>query len=203
MSLGHVYLIDDDDDVRAAIEILLRFAGYEVQSWSSAQDFLAEPPRHAPAVLVTDMQMPGLRGLDLHRALLEKGSRIPLIYISGESTLALTIEAMKLGPCDFLLKPISREDLLRAVAAAMERDRIAMQGVIQKARMEVALRQLSPREAEVHGLLVRGFSNSEIVEALGVSLPTAKQYKSEVMRKLGVRSLSQLIEWGRDLQAGT
>lgn len=197
MFLGHVYLIDDNEEVRDSLSRLLQFAGYRVLCWADGSSFLAEMPNQAPAVVLTDMKMPGMTGLELHQALLAQGRKIPVIYISGESTVPEAIEAMKLKPHDFLTKPFTREDLLRTLAAAMERDRIGMQSVIEKARYEESLRQLSPREREVHALLLKGYNNGEIMAALGISMPTTKQYKSEVMRKLAVRSLSQLIEMGQ------
>lgn len=201
MSLGHIYLIDDNETLRTLLSELLEFVGYRVRSWNDAPSFLAQLPNDVPAVVVTDMHMPCMSGVQLHQALLERGRQMPVIYLTGESTVAQAIEAMKLKAHDFLLKPFTREALLSAISSAMERDRIAMQSVIAKARFEEALRQLSPREREVHGLLTKGFNNNEIVTTLDISLPTAKQYKSEVMRKLGVRSLSQLIGMSRHLQA--
>lgn len=198
MFLGYVYLIDDNNDILDSLSKLLQFAGYKVRCWTNAAEFLAELPNEAPAVVVTDMQMPGMNGLQLHQALLEQGRKMPVIYLSGESTVPQAIEAMKLKAHDFLTKPFTRESLFGAISAALERDRLAMQSVIEKARFEESLRQLSPREREVHGLLLKGYSNNEIMVALGISLPTAKQYKSEVMRKLAVRSLSQLIELSRE-----
>ncbi|MGV1046269.1 response regulator transcription factor [Limnohabitans sp.] len=121
------------------------------------------------------------------------GRLMPVIYISGESSLPQTVQAMKLGPLDFLVKPFTREELLTVVAKGIEKDRQLMQNMITKARIDESLRQLSPRENQVHSLLLKGLNNAEIMEQLQISLPTTKQYKSEVMRKLGVRSLSQLI----------
>lgn len=193
MTQGHIYLIDDEEDLSESLAALLRFAGYHVRCWTDATSFLAQMPNDAPAVVITDMTMPGMSGLELHQALLAQGRQLPVIYISGASTLPQAIGAMKLDPHDFLVKPFSREQLLTSVAAAMERDRMAMRALIDKARMEQALLHLSPRERQVHSLLLKGCNNNEIVDALQISLPTAKQYKSEVMRKLGVRSMSQLM----------
>jgi len=190
---GHVFLVDDDDRLRNNIADLLGVVGYRVQCWANGESFLAEIPRVAPAVLITDMRMPGLAGVDLHAELIRLGRMLPVVYISGESTVMQTVRAMKQGAVDFLVKPFGREELLRAVAAALERDRRQMQALIRSARLTEAKSQLSPREIQVHQLLLKGFSNREIVEALGVSLPTAKQYKSEVMRKLGAQSLAELI----------
>lgn len=189
----YVFLVDDDDVLRNGIEDLLRVVGYQVYSWSNGAAFLAHIPRVAPAVLITDMRMPGLSGVELHAELLRLGRTLPVIYISGESTVAQSIRAMKQGAVEFLIKPFGREELLRAVATSLEKDRQQMQHLIKAARAAQAYAQLSPREVQVHELLLKGYNNREIMDALQISLPTAKQYKSEVMRKLGARSLSELI----------
>ena len=190
---GYVYVIDDDAVLCDSIGQLLNFAGYAARTWTDARSFLAELPNTVPAVVVTDVRMPNIDGLALHEALLERGRRMPVIYISGASTVEQGIRAMKMGAVDFLVKPFTRETLLTAVAAGIEKDRQAMQQIIARARFDESLKSLSPRQREVHGLLLKGFNNEEIVEHLSVSLHTAKQYKSEVMRKLGVRSLAELI----------
>lgn len=189
----HVFLVDDDDALRDGIADLLRVVGYQVYSWSDGAAFLADIPRVAPAVLITDMRMPGLSGVELHAELLRLGRTLPVIYISGESTVAQSIQAMKLGAMEFLIKPFGREELLRAVATSLEKDRQQMQHLIKAARVAQARAQLSPREVQVHELMLKGYNNREIMDALQISLPTAKQYKAEVMRKLAVRSLSELI----------
>ncbi len=189
----HVFLVDDDDALRDGIADLLRVVGYQVYSWSDGAAFLADIPRVVPAVLITDMRMPGLSGVELHAELLRLGRTLPVIYISGESTVAQSIQAMKLGAMEFLVKPFGREELLRAVATSLEKDRQQMQHLIKSARVAQARAQLSPREVQVHELMLKGYNNREIMDALQISLPTAKQYKAEVMRKLAVRSLSELI----------
>lgn len=189
----HVFLVDDDDALRDGIADLLRVVGYQVYSWSDGAAFLADIPRVAPAVLITDMRMPGLSGVELHAELLRLGRTLPVIYISGESTVAQSIQAMKLGAMEFLVKPFGREELLRAVATSLKKDRRQMQHLIKAARVAQARAQLSPREVQVHELMLKGYNSREIMDALQISLPTAKQYKAEVMRKLAVRSLSELI----------
>jgi two-component system, LuxR family, response regulator FixJ len=190
---GHIFIIEDDTNLRHVIHDLLVFADYQVKAWPDAESFLSSVPNVAPAVVLTDMRMPQRSGLELHRVLRSQGRDMPVIYMSGESSLHEGIAAMKLGAMDFLVKPFSREQLLSAIAKGLEKDRYLMRHTIERARITEALENLSPREREVHGLLLKGFSNAEIVDELGVSLPTAKQYKSEVMRKLGARSLSQLM----------
>ena len=194
MQTGHVDVVEDDDSLRNSINDLLSFAGYRVRTWRDAETFLDNLPQTAPAVVVTDMRMPGITGLEMHNALVQRGRSMPVIYISGESSVPQTISAMKLGALDFLVKPFSREDLLKAVATGIEKDRNQMRQMIEQARFDESLKHLSRREREVFDLLLKGFSNAEIMAELNISLPTAKQYKSLVMRKLGVRSLSQLMQ---------
>lgn len=202
MQVGHVDVVEDDDSLRNTIKDLLTFAGYRVRTWRDAESFLNNLPQTAPAVVVTDMRMPGLSGVEMHTQLIERGRRMPVIYVSGESSVRQSISAMKLGAMDFLVKPFSREDLLKSVAAAIEKDRQQMLQLIDQARFDESLGQLSRREREVMNLLIKGFSNNEIMDALHISLPTTKQYKSMVMRKLGVRSLSQLIQLSEHLRTG-
>ena len=193
-------MVEDDDGIRDNISQLLKFAGYRVRAWRDAHSFLDNLPQTAPAVVVTDMCMPGLSGLQMHNELVERGRSMPVIYISGEASVSESISAMKLGAVDFLVKPFSREDLLKAVTTAMEKDRTQMRQMIEQARFDEALTHLAPREREVLNLLVRGFNNAEIMDALNISLPTTKQYKSTVMRKLGARSLSELMKLSASLR---
>lgn len=197
MQTGHVDIVEDDDSLRNSLLDLLTFAGYRVRAWRDAAAFLDNLPKSAPSVVITDMRMPEMTGLELHAALIERGRNMPVIYISGESSLPQGIQAMKIGALDFLVKPFSREDLLRAVVAGIEKDRVQMLQMIEQTRFDEAVRHLSPREAEVLQLMLKGYVNAEIMDELKISLPTAKQYKSQLMRKLGVRSLSELMKLGR------
>jgi FixJ family two-component response regulator len=193
MPSGHVLVVEDDDLLRDSLENVLMFEGYAVQAWHNANRFLQELPRQSPAVVITDMRMPGMTGLEMHRAMQAAGRVLPVIYISGESTLQELIDSMKMQPVDFLLKPFGREALLAAVAKGLDKDRLAMQQQGEREGLNRAMSGLTQREREVCGRLVKGCNNAEIMAQLGLSLPTVKQYKSEVMRKLGVQSLSQLI----------
>ena len=139
------------------------------------------------------MRMPKLSGAELQSELIKKGHKIPIIFISGESLDEQIVKAFKGGAFDFLLKPFSREDFLSSVARAIEHDSIAMQEIIRKNRLEEALKSLSPRELQVFHMLAKGYNNKELVDALGISLATVKEYKSEVMYKLRLRSLAELI----------
>ena len=188
-----IFLIEDDDGLRSDLERALQFCGYTVFSFANPQQFLSEFKPLVPAVLVTDMRMPKLSGVELQSELVEKGHKIPIIFISGESSDEQIVKAFKNGAFDFLLKPFSREDFLSAVARAIEQDSIAMNDLIRKSRLAESLKTLSPRELQVFHLLAKGYGNRELVDALGISLSTVKEYKSEVMYKLRLRSLAELI----------
>lgn len=189
----HVYLIDDDDSMLKIISSILGFLGYEVHVFSSGIDFLDHSVNGAPAVIITDMRMPDMNGVELQAELIKRGRQIPIIFISGQSTVPQTISAMKQGAIDFLVKPFDRDQLLLAVVRGLEQDAVNMRTYIERVALEEGLKALSPREREVFELLSLGFNNAQIQEKLNISLPTTKQYKSEVMRKLNLRSLAQLI----------
>jgi len=189
----YVFLIEDSEPMRQSLVGMLEFLGYQVQSFSSAVDFLQVPIQVGPAVVITDMRMPDMTGVELQAELLKRGRQMPIIFISGESTIQQSIDAMKQGAMEFLIKPFERDQLLAAVAKGLEQDASYMRSHIEQSALEAGLKKLSARQLETFELLSQGFNNAELMERLNVSLATAKQYKSEVMRKLGLRSLAQLI----------
>ena len=189
----YIFLVEDDDELRSDLERALQFCGYTIFTFANPEQFLSEFQPLVPAVLVTDMRMPKLSGVQLQSELIAKGHKIPIIFISGESSDEQIVKAFKNGAFDFLLKPFSREDFLSAVAKALEQDSVAMQELIRKSQLAEALKSLSPRERQVFDLLAKGYGNKELVDELGIALSTAKEYKSEVMYKLRLRSLAELI----------
>jgi FixJ family two-component response regulator len=189
----HIFLIDDDESMRTVLKGMLEFLGFQVHVYASAIEFLKVSMQAAPAVIITDMQMPDMSGVELQADLLKRGRQIPIIFISGESTLPQTISAMKQGAIEFLLKPFERDQLLSAVVRGLEQDVAYMRSYVVQTTLAEGLKGLSPREREVFELLAIGFNNLQIQEKLNISLPTAKQYKSEVMRKLNLSSLAHLI----------
>lgn len=198
---GRVFLVEDNQELRTSICEVLRFVGYRVQAYASPQEFLQEFIHVAPAVLVTDVRMPGMSGVELQEELLSQGRKMPIIFISGESSVAEAIKAMSNGALDFLLKPFSRESLLASVAKALELDARLMRESIKQKEFEQKLKVLSPREREVFGLMARGFGNAELAAELRVALSTVKEYKSEMMYKLRLRSLSELIALSESAQS--
>jgi FixJ family two-component response regulator len=189
----YIFLVEDDDELRSDLERALKFCGYTIFAFANPEQFLSQFKPLVPAVLITDMRMPKQSGIQLQSELIAKGHKIPIIFISGESTDQQIVKAFKNGAFDFLLKPFSREDFLSAVAKAIEQDSIAMHEVIRASSIAAALKTLSPRERQVFNLLAKGYGNRELVEELGISLPTVKEYKSEVMHKLRLRSIAELI----------
>jgi two-component system response regulator FixJ len=199
-SKPHIFLIDDDDDVRSSIESMLRFLDYQVFSFSNAQSFLESEIHVCPAVVISDMRMPGMNGVELQSKLKEMGRNIPLIFISGASTIPQTITAVKQGAIEFLIKPFERQHLLSAVSRGIQIDADNMRQIIKQSNFDSALLKLSPRERQVFNLLRIGFNNTQLMERMEISLPTAKQYKSEVMRKLNLKNLAELIELSTSVQ---
>ena len=185
-----IHLIEDDVSQRHSIESLLAFKGFITKSYNTAKDFLQTLPFERPAIVIVDIQLPDISGVDLHRMLLEKNINPPIIFISGEASIQESIDAMKQGAIEFLVKPFEIDTLIAAVNNAIKIE-------LKEINLNFLLKNLSPRELEVYNLLLQGLNNQELIDKLHLSLPTVKQYKSEVMRKLKVNSLSKLIELAR------
>jgi len=185
-----IHQIEDDVSQRGSIESLLAFKGFITKSYSTANDFLQTLPFERPAIVIADIQLPDISGVDLHRMLMEKNINPPIIFISGEASIQESIDAMKQGAIEFLVKPFEIDTLIAAVNNAIKIE-------LKEINLNFLLKNLSPREFEVYNLLLQGLNNQELIDKLHLSLPTVKQYKSEVMRKLKVNSLSKLIELAR------
>ena len=192
--IAQIVLLEDDASMRTSLTQVLRFADHTVQAFSSALGFLALSAPTRPTLLITDMRMPGMTGVELQAELLARGWDMPMIFISGESSVQQSVAALKQGAIEFLVKPFDRTELLSAVARGIAINLRQDQTAIENTAYESQLQTLSPRERQVFELLAAGFSNAELVKTLGISLPTTKQYKAEVMRKLKLRSLSELIQ---------
>jgi len=192
----YVFLLEDDNHLRSDLEAALQLTDYVVYSYSSPEQFLLElevTKALAPAVLVTDMRMPKISGVDLQAEIRSRDHKIPIIFISGESTDQQIVRAFRDGAFDFLLKPFSVEVFLSTINRALEFDASENQKRDDQNMVSEILKILTPRERQVFDLLAKGYSNGELVEALGIAMPTVKQYKFEVMQKLKLRSTSELI----------
>lgn len=195
---GHVYLIDDDADIRTHVGALLRMLGYDVKTFAEATGFAELGMLECPAVVILDMCMPKQSGLQVHKQLLELGSAATILYLSGNSERQDIIDAMKAGAVDFLWKPVSRETLAAAVAEAMSKSMVATARLAQQARLRAGLEQLSTREREVFVMIVSGLPNRQIATRLGVRADTVKKHRTVICEKFLVEDTAQLIALSRE-----
>jgi RNA polymerase sigma factor (sigma-70 family) len=188
-----VYVVDDDASVRKSFGRLLRLAGYQVEAFASADEFLAHPLSIEPGCLLLDLKMPGRNGLELQEALVAVRKSIPIIFVTGHGDIAASVRAMKGGAVDFLTKPYSAEDLLEAVERAMTKDKRDRRERAQLTELESRARALTPREAEVLRLVVRGLLNKQVADELGISEKTVKVHRARVMHKMRADSMADLV----------
>jgi two-component system, LuxR family, response regulator FixJ len=188
-----VYVVDDDEAVRDSLSALLEARHYAVATFPGARDFLTVAPTLRPGVLITDIRMPELDGLELQQRLIERSLRFPLIVITGHGDVPLAVRAMKAGAVDFIEKPFAAEIMLDSVGAAVARLTTPQEGAEDHALAASRLAGLSPREREVLQGLLSGLPNKSIAYDLGISPRTVEIHRARVMDKMGARSLSELI----------
>ena len=195
-----VFIVDDDRDVRDGIARLLRAAGLSHRAFASAAEFLdAWEPGFAGCILL-DLAMPGFDGLALQRELKSRGIALPVVFLTGQADVPQTVQAMKAGASDFLMKPPAKEQLLAAVRAAMVKDaKRCEQGAVD-AEDRSKLQSLTPRERQVFDRVVRGQLNKQIAAELGTVERTVKFHRAAVMRKLGFESLAELVSFAERLR---
>ncbi len=188
-----VFVVDDDASLREALKSLLRSVGLQVELFGSAADFLKYKLPDAAACLVLDIRLPGISGLDFQAELVSADIHVPIIFITGHGDIPMTVRAMKAGAVEFLTKPFRDQDLLDAVQIALERDRARR--ILDSTRHELRahFEALTPREQEVIGLVTAGLMNKQIAAELGVSEITVKVHRGNVMKKMGARSLADLV----------
>jgi len=191
--LGHIYLIDDDQSIRDSLVIALKDIGYEVTDFSSAIDFLNRAEVVAPAVILLDMQMPDLTGLELQERLNKMGKTTPIIFISGQSHPKQIVESFRKGAINFIFKPFNLDELVQAVKAAMDVDSSKTYSNFKNDRVKDLYASLTPREKDVCDLLVKGFLSKDVADTLNISSATVKIHKSRVMKKMGVSSMQLLV----------
>ena len=192
--VGHVYLIDDDESMRLSLTRMLRELGYLVEDYASAQVFLENSVPVSPAVILLDMQMPDMTGLDLQEALLKLGRKTPIIFVSGQSHPNQIVQSLKKGALDFLFKPFNLEELLKAVSDAIDFDSRQLKRVSIDVETKRDYERLTPREREVCAWLVKGLLNKDIAVKLGTTDATIKVHKARVMEKMHVDSLQSLVK---------
>jgi len=196
-----VYVIDDDPSVREAITSLIRSVEMRVETFGSAKEFMASKRPDAPGCLVLDVRMPGVSGFDLQRELADAGISIPIIFITGHGDIPMSVRAMKAGAVEFLTKPFRDQDLLDAIAQAIDRDREQRKQRAGIADLRDRFERLTPREREVMELVVAGLLNKQIAVRLGISEITVKLHRHQVMEKMKADSLADLVRMAEKLSA--
>ena len=189
-----VYLVDDDPDLLSAMQRLLESVGMLVATFPSAQVFLQEHDRLAPGCLVLDLAMPGLSGLQPQRELQQRASPLPIVFLTGRGDIAASVQAMKHGATDFLTKPVDDFVLLAAIREALETDRLRRRTQVERERIAQCLAALTERERQVLERVVTGRLNKQIAADLGTVEKTIKFHRGNLMRKMGVRSVAELVK---------
>jgi FixJ family two-component response regulator len=187
-----VFVVDDDLSVRESLELLIKSAGWQPETFVSAQEFLSRPQSPVPRCLVLDVTLPGLSGLELQKQLAER-SDMPIIFITGHGDVPMTVQAMKAGAVEFLTKPFRDDVLLDAIRGAIDRSRAALRLDSEMQLMRKRYESLSRREREVMALVVSGLLNKQVGGELGISEITVKAHRGQVMRKMKADSLPGLV----------
>jgi len=188
-----IFVVDDDAAVRRSLLRLMRAAGWNAEGFASAAEFLNRPPGPGTGCVVLDVNMPGMNGPELQQRLAELGLSLPVIFLTGNGDVPTGVRAMKNGAVDFLLKPVDDEVLLQAIDAALRRHAVQLAGAGRLREIQGRLELLSPREREVMERVIRGWLNKQIAADLGIAEKTVKVHRGQVMHKMAVRSVAELV----------
>ncbi|MGE5772063.1 MAG: response regulator transcription factor [Hyphomicrobiales bacterium] len=188
-----VFVIDDDASLREALSSLFRSVGLQVKEFASATEFLQSKLPDNPSCLVLDVRLPGPSGLDFQSDLAKANIHIPIIFMSGHGDIPMTVRAMKAGAVEFLTKPFRDQDMLDAVQLGLERDRSRLENEKAASKLKASFKSLTPREREIMGLVTAGLMNKQIAGEIGISEITVKVHRGSVMRKMGAKSLAELV----------
>jgi FixJ family two-component response regulator len=203
MTTPIVFVVDDDVSVRESLDLLIRTAGWQPETYDSARTFLARPHAPVPSCLVLDVSLPDLSGLDLQQRIGLDRTDLPIIFITGHGDVPTTVRAMKAGAVEFLTKPFGEDVLLDAIAGALDRSRAALDRQAELQDVKDRYATLSQREREVMALVVAGLLNKQIAGELGISEITVKAHRGKVMRKMGAGSVADLVKMALERRAGS
>jgi FixJ family two-component response regulator len=195
-----VFVVDDDISVRESLELLIRCAGWQPETFASAQEFLARPRLLVPSCLVLDVTLPGLNGLDLQKRIAVDRIDMPIIFITGYGDVPTTVQAMKAGAVEFLTKPFGDDVLLSAIRHAIDRSRAALGHEAEMQVLRDRYASLTPREREVMALVASGLLNKQVGSELGISEITVKAHRGQVTRKMKADSIADLVNMAARLR---
>jgi FixJ family two-component response regulator len=194
-----VFVVEDDPSVREALAGLIRSAGWSVEVFDSAHDFLARPRYEAPSCLVLDVGLPGLSGLDLQERMVAQHNDVPIVFITGHGDIPMSVRAIKAGAVDFLTKPFHERELLAAIEQALERDRVGRIEHEKLAELRGHYESLTPRERQVMAHVVSGMLNKQIAAKLNTVEKTVKFHRAHLMEKMAAGSVAELVRLAGEL----